>query len=108
MNLNLTDKAIKAIEKHFKKNSNIKYLRIFVKGGSGCNGFSFAFQYEEEKNYTDIAFVFDEVATIILDPKSLKILDGATLDYHNSLIKTGFKLDIPNAKSCGCGKSFSR
>jgi iron-sulfur cluster assembly accessory protein len=33
---------------------------------------------------------------------------GTVLEYHESLMESGFKLVNPNAKTtCGCGTSFS-
>lgn len=100
-NIQITDKAITAIKKQ-----SATYLRIGVRG-SGCSGFSYAFKYEETAKETDHIFEFDGIK-ILVDPKSIEFLDGATLDYHNSLMKAQFKINNPNAKSsCGCGKSFS-
>lgn len=100
--IELTEKAIKEI----KKQSHT-YLRVGVRGSGGCNGFSFLFKYEDIKKDNDLEFEFDG-AKVIIDPKSLNVLGDFTLDYHNSLIKSGFKLTSDSTKSsCGCGQSFS-
>jgi iron-sulfur cluster assembly protein len=104
-NIILTEKSIKAINNHLEKNNNIKYLRVGCKG-SGCSGYTTVFQFEENKKDTDIVLNINGAA-VIIDPKSMKMLDGSTLDYRHSLVKSGFTLDIPNAKYCGCQKSFS-
>ena len=45
---------------------------------------------------------------VVVDPRSIGYLDGATIDYVDSLMGGGFKIENPNAKSsCGCGTSFT-
>ena len=99
----ITDKALKVITKKLSQDTTIKYLRVGLKSG-GCDGFVSFFQYEADKKDTDV--IIQDV--VIIDPKSLKLLSGGTLDFHHSLLKSGFKLEIPDTKSCGCGKSFSK
>lgn len=102
----LTKNAIQAIHRQFEKDDKLQYLRVGCKGG-GCSGYSTFFQFEETKKSTDIVFNVDG-ATVIIDPKSMKLLQGSTLDFHRSLLKSGFKLDIPSIKTCGCGNSFNK
>lgn len=106
MTIQLTDKAISAIQAKLDKDGDITYLRIGVKGGS-CSGYKIVFEYEMDKKDTDIELQFQDVR-VIVDPKSAKILEGATIDYHKSLIKSGFVLKMDDAKFCGCGSSFSK
>ena len=45
---------------------------------------------------------------VFVDQASLLYLDGAEVDYVESLEGSGFKFNNPNMKStCGCGSSFS-
>ena len=47
-------------------------------------------------------------AKIVVDAKSLEVLDGSTLDYVKEGLKQVFKFDNPNIDAtCGCGESFS-
>ena len=49
---------------------------------------------------------FDRFA-VVIDPKSGPYLTGASIDYQDTLQKSGFVIDNPQAKgSCGCGDSF--
>ncbi|MEU9222247.1 iron-sulfur cluster biosynthesis family protein [Streptomyces sp. NPDC048376] len=49
---------------------------------------------------------FDRFAMVI-DPKSGAYLQGASIDYLDTLQKSGFVIDNPNASgSCACGDSF--
>ncbi|MFI1977008.1 HesB/IscA family protein [Streptomyces wedmorensis] len=45
---------------------------------------------------------------VVIDKKSGPYLSGAEIDYADTLMKSGFTIDNPNAQgSCGCGDSFS-
>jgi iron-sulfur cluster assembly protein len=48
-----------------------------------------------------------EGVRLIVDPTSLMYLQGAVIDYVDSLMGGGFRIENPNAvSSCGCGHSF--
>ena len=82
-------------------------LRVGIKAG-GCSGFEYVFAWEPAPRETDQVFEGLDGACIYVDPKSLRLLDGTTLDYDTSLMSKGFTLNNPQAKStCGCGQSFS-
>jgi iron-sulfur cluster assembly accessory protein len=45
---------------------------------------------------------------IFVDPMSLMYLDGAEVDYVETLEGSGFKFNNPQVKhTCGCGQSFT-
>lgn len=81
-------------------------LRISVVGG-GCSGFSYSMAFENTPNILDKTYNFDGLK-VFIDQASQLYLDGATVDYVETLEGSGFKFDNPNVKStCGCGSSFS-
>ncbi|MCX4428838.1 HesB/IscA family protein [Streptomyces mirabilis] len=44
---------------------------------------------------------------VVIDPQSGPYLTGASIDYQDTLQKSGFTIDNPNATgSCACGDSF--
>jgi iron-sulfur cluster assembly protein len=44
---------------------------------------------------------------IVVDPKSLVILDGLIIDYVRNGLNEGFEFTNSNEKDrCGCGESF--
>ena len=44
---------------------------------------------------------------VIVDPMSMRYLEGAEVDYKEDLMGGGFAIKNPNATStCGCGHSF--
>jgi iron-sulfur cluster assembly protein len=80
-------------------------LRIFVSGG-GCSGMQYGMALEEESRPYDHVINQDGVQ-IYVDPTSMMYLTGAVVDYEDSLMGGGFRIDNPNAvSSCGCGHSF--
>ncbi len=80
-------------------------LRVFVSGG-GCSGMQYGMSFEEGSRDFDAVIEVDGVR-LVVDPTSLMYLQGATIDYVDSLMGGGFRIDNPNAtSSCGCGHSF--
>lgn len=81
-------------------------LRVYIQGG-GCSGFQYGFEFDELQAEDDLAVVTDAV-TLLVDPLSLQYLQGAQVDYTESLQGAQFTIRNPNAKStCGCGSSFT-
>ncbi len=80
-------------------------LRVFVTGG-GCSGMQYGMAFESEAQEFDRVVAVDGVR-LLVDPTSLMYLEGATIDFVDSLVGGGFRIDNPNsAGGCGCGKSF--
>jgi iron-sulfur cluster assembly protein len=80
-------------------------LRIAVVGG-GCSGFSYSMAFENTPNMLDKTYQFDGLK-VFVDQASLLYLEGAEVDYVETLEGSGFKFNNPQVKStCGCGSSF--
>lgn len=105
--IEITDNAAKHIRKMLAVRSQGETaLRIGVKAG-GCSGFEYTFAWERASKPDDSVFEAAD-ARVVVDPKSLRLLDGTVLDYDTSLLSKGFILNNPNAKgTCGCGTSFA-
>lgn len=81
-------------------------LRMFVSGG-GCSGMQYGFTFEESANDDDWVLDFDGV-TLLIDSMSGQYVQGAEVDYTESLQGSQFSIKNPNAQTtCGCGSSFS-
>ncbi|MGE0178379.1 MAG: iron-sulfur cluster insertion protein ErpA [Sphingomonas sp.] len=81
-------------------------LRLSVEGG-GCSGFQYRFGLADEAESDDATTATDGV-TLVVDPVSLDLVRGATVDFVESLGGAAFQVTNPNAASgCGCGTSFS-
>jgi len=80
-------------------------LRVFIQGG-GCSGFQYGMALEGQARETDYSFDFSGVR-VVVDEVSMEYLRGATIDYVDDLMGSGFKIENPNAvAACGCGSSF--
>jgi iron-sulfur cluster assembly protein len=80
-------------------------LRVFVSGG-GCSGLQYGMAFEANPQEYD-TLVEAEGVRLVIDPTSIMYLGGSTIDYVDSLMGGGFRIDNPNAvASCGCGTSF--
>lgn len=81
-------------------------LRVAVRPG-GCSGYSYEMFFDSEIAGDDIVKDFGDVK-VVSDPMSAQLLDGASLDFKDGLMGSGFAIDNPNAqRTCGCGSSFS-
>ncbi|MFM2185147.1 MAG: hypothetical protein RIS55_795, partial [Actinomycetota bacterium] len=62
--------------------------------------------FDEELSESDAVRDFNGVQ-VVVDMKSVPYLDGASIDYEDTIQKQGFTIDNPNAQStCACGDSF--
>jgi len=81
-------------------------LRVAVQPG-GCSGLIYQLFFDETLEENDAVVDFDGVE-VVVDPMSIPYLDGASIDFEDSIQKQGFTIDNPNASgSCACGDSFS-
>ena len=81
-------------------------LRISVQPG-GCSGLRYQLFFDERSLDGDLVRDFDGVE-VVVDRMSSPYLEGATIDFADTIEKQGFTIDNPNAgSSCACGDSFS-
>jgi iron-sulfur cluster assembly accessory protein len=80
-------------------------LRLAVQPG-GCSGLIYQLYFDERDLEGDLLRSFGTVH-VVVDPKSAPYLDGATVDFTDTISKQGFTIDNPNAAgTCSCGDSF--
>lgn len=80
-------------------------LRIAVQPG-GCSGLIYQLFFDERLLENDAVVKFDQVE-VIVDNMSVPYLNGAAIDFADTIEKQGFTIDNPNAEgSCACGDSF--
>ncbi len=104
--LSVTSSAVEVIRNLLQQRNIPNHsLRVFVSGG-GCSGMQYGMAFEESPKEFDKVVAMDGVS-LIIDSTSLMYLQGATIDYVDSLMGGGFRIENPNAvSSCGCGSSF--
>jgi len=89
-----------------EENKSGSGLRVFVQGG-GCSGFQYGLMIEENGGMGDQVFESNGVR-LFVDPVSVSYLNGAEVDFVDTVTGGGFTIKNPNATStCGCGQSFS-
>ena len=103
----LTPAAIDWVKRiRSKEEKDGQALRLGVKAG-GCSGFSYFMGFTTAQKQGDLVIAYDGL-TVYVDPRSLAILDGTTVDYERGLLGSGIQFKNPRVKkSCGCGESFS-
>jgi iron-sulfur cluster assembly accessory protein len=80
-------------------------LRIAVQPG-GCSGLRYQLFFDERTLDGDVVTDFGGVA-VVVDRMSVPYLNGAVIDFVDTIEKQGFTIDNPNATgSCACGDSF--
>lgn len=83
-----------------------QFLRVYVQGG-GCSGLSYGMGFEKTSEEDDLV-IEENGVKMVIDSYSVDYLKGANIDYIESLMGAGFKINNPNVtKSCSCGSSFS-
>ena len=102
----VTEAAVEKVKELMKKQGVSGFnLRIEVKPG-GCAGYTYEFALDDEKKGDDVVLEKKDLK-VTVDPASAEALKGAVIDYVETLNRSGFKVDNPNAHAvCSCGSSF--
>jgi iron-sulfur cluster assembly protein len=80
-------------------------LRVYVYSG-GCSGFRYGMMLEDQPTADDVTVQANGI-NVYVDRESTQLLEGAEIDYLDTLMGAGFTVNNPNAVSaCGCGSSF--
>lgn len=81
-------------------------LRIAVQPG-GCAGLRYQLFFDDRSLDGDLVVNFGGV-DLAVDRMSAPYVEGATIDFVDTIEKQGFTIDNPNATgSCACGDSFN-
>jgi iron-sulfur cluster assembly accessory protein len=81
-------------------------LRVAVQPG-GCSGLIYQLYFDERLLDGDATVEFGDGVEVVVDKMSVPYLDGASIDFEDTIQKQGFTIDNPNASgSCACGDSF--
>jgi iron-sulfur cluster assembly accessory protein len=81
-------------------------LRLAVQPG-GCSGLIYQLYFDERLLDGDATAEFEPGVEVVVDKMSVPYLDGASIDFEDTIQKQGFTIDNPNAQgSCACGDSF--
>ena len=102
----ITPLAIERVKEFMAKDKEkANGLRIFVQQG-GCSGFQYGMVLEKNAKSDDLSWTENGI-NVYIDQQSAKLVEGAHIDFVDTVQGSGFKIDNPNAvSSCGCGNSF--
>ena len=101
----LTPAAAARITAIAEKQAKPAILRLSVEGG-GCSGFQYKFDLAGAPEGDDAVSETGGVK-LVVDPVSLDLVAGSTVDFVESLGGAAFKVENPQAAAgCGCGSSF--
>lgn len=102
----LSESAAARVATIAEKQGKPAILRLSVEGG-GCSGFQYKFDLADAPDGDDCVVETDGVR-LLVDPVSLDLVAGCTVDFVESLGGAAFRVENPNATAgCGCGSSFS-
>ena len=106
MAISLTESAADRIRTFLAARGHGVGLRLGVRK-TGCSGFAYVVNYADEIHTGDVVFE-DRGVTVCVDPDSLPLVDGTTVDFVKQGLNEAFRFRNPNVKGeCGCGESFS-
>jgi len=106
MAISLTNSAAERVRSYIAKRGHGVGLRVGVRK-TGCSGYAYVIDFADAVGADDS--VFDEGGVkVIVDAKSLELIDGTEVDFVREGINEAFKFRNPNVKGeCGCGESFN-
>jgi len=104
--VSLTDNAAERVRTFLEQRGHGVGLRVGIKK-TGCNGYAYIIDYADSVDADDEIFEQQGVK-VIVDRKSLELIDGTEVDFVKQGLNEAFKFRNPNVKGeCGCGESFS-
>jgi len=105
VSVSLTDAAAERVKTFMKTHTQAMGLRLGVKV-VGCSGFAYVVDLADSINDDDQVFESNGV-TVVVDARSLAVVDGTEIDFSRQGLNEGFEYHNPNARNmCGCGESF--
>ena len=100
-----TSTAADRIRRNLTQRGRGMGIRLAVRT-TGCSGLAYALEYVDAVNSEDVTYEQDGFV-IVVDTKSLQVLEGVEIDYVRQGLNEGFEFRNPNEKDrCGCGESF--
>jgi Fe/S biogenesis protein NfuA len=92
----LTEVAKEKIQAALEAQSEKTALRVEARA-NGTPQFSYAMRLIAEEDKTDADLIVSgDGFDVVVDPASAKNLNGASIDYEDRVVRSGFKFDNPN------------
>ena len=104
--ISLTQAAAERVKTFLASRGKGLGLRLGVRK-TGCSGFAYVVNYADDTAASDLVFE-DRGVKVFVDPESLPLIQGTTVDFVKQGLNEAFRFHNPNIKGeCGCGESFS-
>ena len=106
MAITLTPEAAERVKSFIAARGHGLGLKLGVRK-TGCSGFAYVINYADTVTPQDHVFE-DRGVKVFVDPESLLLIDGTTVDFVRQGLNEAFRFQNPNVKGeCGCGESFN-
>jgi iron-sulfur cluster assembly protein len=106
MGIQLTESAANRVRNFLASRGRGLGLKLGVKK-TGCSGFAYVINYADTVDPSDLVFE-DRGVKVFVDPASLPLIEGTTVDFVQQGLNEAFKFHNPNVTGeCGCGESFN-
>ena len=106
MGISLTQAAAERVKSFLASRGKGLGLRLGVRK-TGCSGFAYVVNYADDTAASDLVFE-DRGVKVFVDPESLPLVQGTTVDFVKQGLNEAFRFHNPNIKGeCGCGESFN-
>jgi len=106
--ITITDSAVVKLKEILAEEQDPKMkVRMFVQGG-GCSGMQYGFTLDDQGAQEDDFVIEKDGVELLVDAMSSQYVQGAEVDWQESVQGSQFAIRNPNAQTtCGCGSSFS-
>lgn len=104
--ITVTDRAAVRVRAMLDKRGTPDALVRIGVTTAGCSGMSYRLEYADVVEEGDQVYEHHGIR-VVVDSKSLLVMDGTEMDFTTEQFKSGFKFSNPKEKErCGCGESF--
>lgn len=106
MTIQITSVANQRMREFLDRNPQAAGVRFGVRR-TGCSGFAYVVELADDAASADTTVDVDGIP-LIVDDKSLPLVDGTVIDFQRQGLNTSFVFHNPNVTGeCGCGESFA-
>ncbi len=106
VDVTITELATRKLQEILNFEPGDVVLKVAVHRG-GCSGYLYDMQIVDRPSKDDHQFGEYDGIEVAVSNFDSSWLEGMVIDFQDSLMGGGFKIENPNAdKACGCGKSF--
>jgi len=106
MAIQITTAARQRMQNFLAANPQAAGVRFVVRQ-TGCSGYAYVVDLADSIAANDRVIEQDGL-TIVVDDKSLPLVDGTEIDFARQGLNSSFVFRNPNSTGeCGCGESFT-